>query len=80
MFYVKNVPGWERVLRVLAGGLAAAFGWLVLGGAAGVALALGAAGIAGIAGIAGSGLFGFCPMCALFGRRLDRAGDDHAPR
>ena len=74
MFYVKNVPGWERVLRVLAGGLAAAFGWLALGGAAGVALALGAA------GIAGSGLFGFCPMCALLGRRLDRAGDDHAPR
>lgn len=74
MFYVKNVPGWERVLRVLAGLLAAAFGWFMLGGAAGVALALGAA------GIVGSGLFGFCPMCALVGRRLERARDDHAPR
>jgi hypothetical protein len=68
MFYVKNVPGWERLARVLAGSLAVAFGLLALGGAPGVALALGAA------GVAASGLFGFCPMCALLGRRLDRAG------
>jgi hypothetical protein len=68
MFYVKNVPGWERLVRVLAGLLAAAFGLFALGGASGVGLALGAA------GIVASGLFGFCPMCALVGRRLDRAG------
>lgn len=69
-FYVKNVPGWERVLRVLAGlvgaGLALAslpglVGWLV----AGIAL-----------GIAVSGLVGFCPMCAMVGRRLT----DNSPK
>ncbi|MEC5160068.1 hypothetical protein ACFDR9_001438 [Janthinobacterium sp. CG_23.3] len=68
MFYMKNVPGWERLLRAVAGLLAIAFGVLALGGAAGVGLALGGA------GLVASGLFGFCPMCALLGRRLDRAG------
>lgn len=64
MLYVKNVPGWERVLRVLvgAGGAAAAL-WAVPGGA-GVLLAVGAA------GFVLSGLLGFCPACAMVGRRL----------
>ncbi len=64
-FYVKNVPGWERVLRVVAGTAAGAFalysfagptGWLLAGSAIGIAV---------------SGLVGFCPMCAMVGRRLD---------
>ena len=50
MFYVKNVPNRERMLRIVAGG--AAIGLTVLGG---------------------SGLFGFCPMCAMVGRRLAQA-------
>lgn len=64
MFYVKNVPNGERVLRVVAGlagaGLALAFlggvaGWMVAGGAL---------------GLVASGLFGFCPACAMVGRKL----------
>jgi hypothetical protein len=65
MFYVKNVPGWERVLRVLAGVAALAGGGLLLGGWQG--WALGAAG----AGLVFSGLVGWCPACAMVGRRLD---------
>jgi hypothetical protein len=67
MFYVKNVPNGERVLRVAAGVLAMAIGLLAVGGTPGVLLA------ASAAGIAVSGLFGFCPMCAMVGRRLDKA-------
>jgi len=66
MFYVKNVPSWERVLRVVAGAVVAVLALLLLGGVGGVILA------ASAAGIALSGLVGFCPMCAMVGRRLDR--------
>jgi hypothetical protein len=63
-FYVKNVPNGERVVRVLAasalvgyalGWLAAPWSFVVAGSAAGFAL---------------TGLVGFCPACALVGRRL----------
>lgn len=67
MFYVKNVPGWERVVRVVAGLIAVIVGYSVLGGLWGTILALSAA------GIVFSGLVGFCPMCAMVGRRLDKA-------
>ncbi len=67
MFYVKNVPNWERALRVAAGVIAAWAGIALLGGWWGLLLA------ASAAGIVASGLFGFCPMCALVGRRLDKA-------
>lgn len=67
MLYMKNVPNGERVLRVVAGLVAAAIGLLGVGGTAGVLLAVSAA------GIVASGLFGFYPMCALVGRRLDKA-------
>jgi DNA-binding transcriptional ArsR family regulator len=66
-FFIKNVPAWERALRTIAGISLAWFAiaagsttWQWLGGAAGVELAL-------------TGFVGFCPMCALAGRRLDRA-------
>lgn len=64
MFYVKNVPGWERALRIAMGlaGLAFAFmNW-------GTASAAVAAGLMG-AVLALTGLFGFCPMCAMAGRK-----------
>ena len=67
MFYVKNVPTWERLLRVIAGLAAAVWGVLALGGLWGAVLALSAA------GIVLSGLFGFCPACAMVGRKLDKA-------
>jgi hypothetical protein len=59
---LKNLPVWERVLRIAVGVLAVGFalwqresaGWIVAGGGAALAL---------------SGAVGYCPMCALAGRR-----------
>lgn len=67
MFYVKNVPNWERVLRLIVGMMALAF----------AAMNWGSSGIAVGAGIMGAmlamtGLIGFCPMCAMVGRKLDK--------
>ena len=64
MFYAKNVPNGERVLRVVAGAAAAGLGLAMLGGTAGWLVA------AGAVGLVASGLFGFCPACALVGRKL----------
>jgi hypothetical protein len=66
MLYVKNVPGWERALRVLMGiALIAAsvahFGSTTTGWVVGIAGAMAAM----------SGLLGFCPACAMVGRRLN---------
>lgn len=66
MIYVKNVPSWERILRIVMGLMAlgfAAMSW-------GQPLAMGA-GVMG-AMLAMTGLFGFCPMCAMVGRKLDK--------
>jgi hypothetical protein len=65
VFYLKrNVPGWERAVRVALGvavaGMAASFApspvgmWI---------------GIAGGLMFAVTGLVGFCPMCAMVGRK-----------
>jgi hypothetical protein len=65
MFYIKNVPGWERALRIVMGMAALAFAvlnWNVSGLAVGM-------GVMG-AMLAMTGLFGFCPMCAMVGRKL----------
>ena len=67
MFYVKNVPTWERVLRVAAGLAVVAWSVPALGSLWGTGLGLSAGGI----GL--SGLFGFCPACAMAGRKLDKA-------
>lgn len=65
-FFVPNVPPWERALRIavaVAGvvvgliALSSPWSWLVAGSAAGFGL---------------TGVVGFCPMCALAGRRIDR--------
>lgn len=65
MFYTKNVPNWERVLRAIIGVVALAFAYLSWGTSTiGVMAALSSA------GIALTGLVGFCPMCALVGRKL----------
>jgi hypothetical protein len=64
MWYVKNVPTWERVLRVLVGLAVIAWALLGLGGSLGVLIAVSAA------GVVVSGLVGFCPACAMVGRRL----------
>ena len=65
MFYSKNVPTWERIVRVVMGAIGlvyAVMNW----GVSGLAVGLGVMG----AMLAISGLVGFCPMCALVGRKL----------
>lgn len=64
MFYAKNVPNGERVVRVVAGVAGAGLAVVFVGGTAGWLLA------AGAAGMVVSGLFGFCPACAMVGRKL----------
>jgi len=64
MIYVKNVPTGERAVRVVAGLAAAALGLSLVGGMGGWLVA------AGAAGLVASGLFGFCPACAMVGRKL----------
>jgi hypothetical protein len=64
MFYVKNVPAWERVVRIILGMVGAMLFIVFLKGVAGIIGALAAA------GIAISSLVGFCPACAMVGRRL----------
>jgi hypothetical protein len=64
MLYVKNLPTWERTLRV-AGGLAlAGAAWVWVPGIWGTVLA------ASALGTAVSGVLGFCPACAMVGRKL----------
>ncbi|MFP5390844.1 MAG: DUF2892 domain-containing protein [Gammaproteobacteria bacterium] len=67
MFYVKNVGTVERIVRTVAGLACLLFVWVNRNGAT---LPIGA-GVGG-AMLMLSGLVGFCPMCALFGRKLDR--------
>ena len=64
MFYAQNVPNGERVVRVLAGAAAVGLALAFVGGMSGWLLA------AGAAGLVASGLFGFCPACAMVGRKL----------
>ena len=64
MFYVKNVPGWERALHIVMGLASLAFAFMNWGTAS-VAVAAGLMG----AVLALTGLFGFCPMCAMVGRK-----------
>lgn len=64
MIYVKNLPLWERILRLGAGAAAAAYIFIDIGGLWGWAA------LAGGIGLALTGIFGFCPACALAGRRL----------
>ncbi len=66
MFYVKNLPWWERTLRIGAGLVAAAYAGLNLDGYARWGVM--ACGL----GIALTGFFGFFPACALAGRRLEK--------
>jgi hypothetical protein len=65
MFYRKNLPGWERAMRVIGGVAMVACGLLGLHGLP-IGYLIGAAG--GVTLM--TGFFGFCPMCAMAGRRL----------
>ena len=64
MFYVKNLPNWERVIRI-----AAAIGLLIFAAAHwGQHLSVGGAVVG--AALVMTGLMGYCPMCAMVGRKL----------
>lgn len=64
MIFVKNLPLWERLLRMGLGAAVAAYAALHIDGAQGWVFA-----VVGL-GAALSGIIGFCPACALAGRRL----------
>jgi hypothetical protein len=65
MLFKRNLPGWERGAR-------AALGIAALGAIAILSLEGPALWIAGLSGatLLVSSLLGFCPACALAGRRL----------
>ena len=65
MLYRKNLPTWERLVRLLGAAAMAGCAWhfrtgpaLYIFGASAVVAAL-------------TAVVGFCPMCALAGRKLD---------
>jgi uncharacterized membrane protein len=65
--YAKNVPNWERTLRVIMGVMALVFAVMNWG----TSMAAVAAGVVG-AVLAITGMIGFCPMCAMVGRKMDK--------
>ena len=65
MFYLKrNLPTWERVARLGGGALLAAAAAYALPVGALLTVALSSAAI-----LAGTALVGFCPACAMLGRK-----------
>ena len=67
MFFIKNVPSVERGIRIVMGlGLLILGLWTLRGSTAGYALT--AAGAIALM----TGFVGFCPMCAMVGRKLDQ--------
>lgn len=66
-FYAKNVPSWERVLRIVLAVSAVLVAVFFLDGLVRPLVAIGAV------GFAMTGLVGYCPACAMIGRKLDRA-------
>ena len=72
MFYFNNLPTWERIVRVLAAAAMLFCAWHFLGKPAGyVFLAIGLITLATAA-------VGFCPACALAGRRLAKRAQTSA--
>lgn len=66
MWYIKNLPRWERLLRVLISLVAVGVSYHFLGTSTwGVVTGL------SCAVFALTGLFGYCPMCAMAGRKIN---------
>ena len=63
MLYRKNVFAWEQVVRLIAGGAMVGAGLIWLSGWPGYGLT-GAGLYVGLTGI-----FGYCPACAMIGRK-----------
>ena len=64
MLYVKNLPNWERIVRLLASVAMAICAYSFWGHPIGVIFA-----VLAVYNTLTS-IFGFCPACALAGRRL----------
>ncbi len=70
MFYVKNLPTLERALRIAAG-----LGLILLGMLYfqnGLRSSWGLSSAASGVGAIVTGFLGFCPACAMVGRKLDK--------
>ena len=65
MFYRKNLPGWERAMRTIGGVAMIVYGLLSMPGTMAGYVIAGTGVVATL-----TGFFGFCPMCAMVGRRL----------
>jgi hypothetical protein len=65
MFYRKNLPGWERAMRAVGGVVMVACGLFGLSGMPIGYLIAGAGLVTAL-----TGFVGFCPMCAMVGRKL----------
>ena len=70
MFYRKNIYTWEQGLRFVASLALVAYAALVM-----PSNTLSYVLIAGGVGFGLTGVFGFCPMCAMVGRRLKTANE-----
>jgi len=66
MFYIKNVPWRERLARIGLSIAIAFYGLTRTDGALSWLL------VAGAVGLVLTGVLGFCPACALIGRRLKK--------
>jgi hypothetical protein len=65
MIYQKNLPVWERAIRVMMG-----LG-LIAGGLLGLHGGVAGCGLAAMGGmVMVTGFIGFCPACAMVGRKM----------
>ena len=65
-FYAKNLPNWERALRLVLSAAAAASALALLSPPWSWVWAVSAL------GFSITGLVGFCPACAMGGRKLEK--------
>jgi hypothetical protein len=65
LYFKHNLPAWERAIRIVAGLLLAGMAMLF----SGALPALTWLGFASGTMLAITGFIGFCPMCAMVGRR-----------
>jgi Protein of unknown function (DUF2892) len=66
LLYQKNMAGWESWVRVFAGAMMIACGLL---GLKGMPVGYLIAGIGAMTVL--TGIFGYCPACAMAGRKLN---------
>jgi hypothetical protein len=64
IYFKRNLPGWERAIRLVSGLLLVAIAVLLS-----TSPPLMWVGVAAGLSLAGTGFVGFCPMCAMVGRK-----------